>query len=298
LIIRNANYSLLADTEIVGFKRIVGSFIEASSFGAATLTYFAYTSRLWILGYKPRLTGILSGLGVVALIFSTSTTAYVGLALFLAFCFLDAAVRSLLFRVTEQMKLVLIWVPIVLAVVGLAIALNDSAATFVGNMADTLILNKMSTQSGYERSAWNAQALQTFFDTYGFGAGNGSLRASTFPLAVLGSLGIVGAVLFGLFLIGVFVNSRQSARLGVIELVNRDAARAACLATLISATVSGALTDLGLSFFAFAAMACSQPEKVSLRNAKGRTGGAEQEWQTSSDRRRPELTASPRPRQV
>jgi len=36
--IRNANYALLSETELAGSKRMVGSFIEASAFGAATLS--------------------------------------------------------------------------------------------------------------------------------------------------------------------------------------------------------------------------------------------------------------------
>lgn len=51
--IRNANYALLSDNELAGFKRIVGSFVEASSFGAATVAYFAFTSRLWLLEFAP-----------------------------------------------------------------------------------------------------------------------------------------------------------------------------------------------------------------------------------------------------
>jgi hypothetical protein len=257
-IIRNANYSLLSDTEIVGFKRIVGSFIEASSFGAATLGYFAYTSKLWLLGVYPYRTAILSALSLLALVFSTSTTAYVGLAIFLTFCYFEACVQAVFRRMTKQMALLIIAAPIILLVIGLAIALNDAASTYVQNMADTMILKKMSTQSGDERSSWNRQALQTFFDTYGFGAGNGSLRASTFPLAVLANLGFVGAILFCLFFVGIFFG-RSPAMSDRIDDANRRAARSACLAGLITATVSGALTDLGLSFFAFAAIACSRP---------------------------------------
>ncbi|MBN9006602.1 MAG: hypothetical protein J0H40_14465 [Rhizobiales bacterium] len=266
-IIRNANYALLSDAEIVGFKRIVGSFIEASSFGAATLMYFAYTIKLWLLGVRPLLTGMLSAVALVALVFSTSTTAYVGLTLFLCVCVVEAAAYAFFARATKQMKMLIVWTPIVLVVLGLAVALNDTAATFASNMIDTIVFNKMNTVSGYERSAWNAQALQVFLDTFGFGAGNGSLRASTFPLAVLGSLGIVGFVLFGLFFVSVFRPTPQDPNWGIIELTGRRAARAACLASLISATISGALTDLGLPFFAFAAIACAGRRAVSVQQA-------------------------------
>src|SRR5437016_2985710 len=72
--IRNATYSMLNDSDIAGFKRIVGSFTEASSFGAMTLGYFAFTGKLWLLGVYPRISGVLALLSLLALIFSTSTT--------------------------------------------------------------------------------------------------------------------------------------------------------------------------------------------------------------------------------
>lgn len=40
--------------------------------------------------------------------------------------------------------------------------------------------------------------------------------------------------------------------------LNAEAAKYACLGWLVAATVSGALVDLGLPFFAFAALACSR----------------------------------------
>jgi hypothetical protein len=50
----------------------------------------------------------------------------------------------------------------------------------------------------------------------------------------------------------------------------RNAAKYGYLAWLIAATVSGALVDLGLPFFAFAALACSRV--VSSFAASNRTG--------------------------
>jgi len=44
----------------------------------------------------------------------------------------------------------------------------------------------------------------------------------------------------------------------------RQAAKSACFALLIVATVSGALVDLGLPFFIFAALACSRPVEATF----------------------------------
>lgn len=259
--VRNANYSLLSDTELAGFKRIVGSFVEASSFGAATVGYFAFTSRLWLLGIRPMLTGVLSALSLFALVFSTSTTAYAGLALFAALCYAQCCIQGVQRGMTKQMVFFVIGCPLLLVFFGLTIALNDAASAYVQNIADTMVLSKMSSQSGAERSNWNSQALKVFFDTYGFGAGNGSLRASSFPVAVLACLGFIGGILFAIYFAWVLFGRTKGVRPGSVGWAYREGARSVCIAGLITSTVSGALTDLGLPFFAFAAIATSVPRK-------------------------------------
>jgi hypothetical protein len=103
--IRNGTYGLLNDTEVAGFKRIVGSFTEAASFAGMTLGCLAFTSRLWLLGIRPRFTGILTFLAFFALLFSTSTTAYVGLAVFFAVTYFDKWLSLFSpFRLLEQLS--------------------------------------------------------------------------------------------------------------------------------------------------------------------------------------------------
>src|SRR6266404_3303434 len=209
--IRNANYALLAETELAGSKRIVGSFVEASAFGAATLGYFAFATKLWLLG-----------------------------------------VRRL---PTSQMTFFLVGAPIVFSILGCAIALNEESSAYVYNLLDTTVFSKLSSSSGEERSSWNFQAWQDFIDTFGFGAGNGSMRTSSFPLAVIANLGVVGATLFALFFAGIFFGGNNTGAYDSLEGAYRQAAKSACIAWLITATISGSLTDLGMPFFAFAAIA-------------------------------------------
>jgi hypothetical protein len=266
--IRNANYALLSDTEVAGFKRIVGSFTEASSFGSATLGYFAFTGRLWLLGIRPQLTAPLAFLSLMAMLFATSTTAYVGLGAFLALSYLQVMFSALRRPITMQMSLFLIVGPIVMALGTVAIALNDNASAYAQNLIDTMVLNKLSTASGIERSSWNEQALQNFFDTFGFGVGNGSVRASSFPIGVLASLGIVGALIFSLFFITFLLSRGKGDRSDALDDGYRQAAKAVCIAWLITATISGALIDLGLAFYTFAALTCAEPRAFSSRNYK------------------------------
>jgi hypothetical protein len=263
--IRNANYGLLNDRELAGSKRIVGSFVEASSFGAMTLGYFAFSGKLWLEGVHPRLTLIFAGLSFGCLLFSTSTTAVVGLGAFLTVAYLHTIFKAVRRPPNPQTWWFIAGTPIVAPLVMVAIALNESSSIYVGGLLDDLVFNKMSSESGIERSSWNAQGLQNFIDTFGFGVGNGSMRASSYPVSVLASLGVIGTLTMGLFLLTVFLSGLKGH-----DGPARNAAKCACLAWLIAATVSGALVDLGLPFFAFAALACSRV--VSSFAASNRTG--------------------------
>jgi hypothetical protein len=266
--IRNANYSMLSDTEISGFKRIVGSFVEASSFGAMTLGYFAFCGKMWLLGAYARFAGALALLSLTALIFSTSTTAYVGLSALLVISYLEALFQALRKPINSHMGFFLIGAPLIASITVIAIALNDSSSAYIQNVVDTMVLNKMSTESGVERSSWNWQAIQNFIDTFGFGVGNGSVRASSILFGIPASLGILGTVLFSLFFIVVFFGRRKVAggEFDPIDDALRQSARYACAAWFISAATSGALIDLGLPFFAFAAFTSAQPVRESLDN--------------------------------
>jgi hypothetical protein len=255
--IRNANYNMLSETELAGFKRIVGSFVEASSFGATTLGYFAFIGRLWLLGLYPRLTFALSSLSLCAALLATSTTAYVGLAALLSFVYLELLIKAMIRPLTFQMRVFLFGAPLLLAIVAIAIALNDSYSEYVQNLLDTFLFSKLSSASGEERSAWNRQALESFIDTVGFGFGNGSGRASSFPIAALASLGLFGTALFSMFFVGLFFGSSRGATLDPVDNAARQGAKYMCLAWLISGTISAPMIDLGPAFYFWAALACA-----------------------------------------
>jgi hypothetical protein len=162
--------------------------------------------------------------------------------------------------------------PLVLAILALMISLNDESAAYVRNFLDGMIFGKLSTASGVERSAWNSQALQNFIDTFGFGVGNGSVRASSFPIAVLASLGIIGSLMFSLFFVTLLFAPGVSRQSDPLDDAYCQAGRMACIALLITATIAGALIDLGLSFYVFAALTSARPlPTLSARHLKLRS---------------------------
>jgi hypothetical protein len=164
------------------------------------------------------------------------------------------------------MRLFVVGAPLILSVLAVAVALSDSYSAMVGDLLDTFFLDKMSTASGQERSAWNQMALQSFFDTFGFGFGNGSGRASSFVIAALSSLGLFGSALFSLFFISLFFGRSSNARLDPLEDAARQSARSMCLAWLITGTVSDPLIELGLGFYSFAALAGTSGVRSQLEN--------------------------------
>jgi hypothetical protein len=162
--------------------------------------------------------------------------------------------------------------PVVSSIVVVLICLNDPLYIYLRDLLDVFVLDKMSTSSGIERSTWNAQAVQNFVDTFGFGTGNGSVRASSFPIAVIANLGVVGAMLYGVFLVTIWRSGRALASRETSAI--QGAARSACLGWLIAATASGGFVDLGLSFFAFAALACAPLPAPRWQPTLARTGSS------------------------
>jgi hypothetical protein len=256
--IRNANYALLSETEMAGFKRIVGSFTEASSYASSTLGYFAFTSRLWLLSVNPVATGTLAFLSLVALLFTTSGAGYVGLSILLFLTYFNVLFMSVRQPITGQMKILLLGAPPALVLGLIAILLDDSATAYLQNLLDTMVLNKMSTESGVERSLWTSVALHSFFDTSWLGVGNGSVRASSFPVSVLASLGAPGAVLFSLFFATFLLGRPNNAETSPLDRAYRQAAKSVCIAWLITNSTAGTMVDLGLPFYAFAALSCAR----------------------------------------
>jgi hypothetical protein len=128
----------------------------------------------------------------------------------------------------------------------------DHLADFFG----VTVVRKLDSLSGLERGSWNQQAWINFIDSRGLGVGLGSARASSFALVLLSNVGIVGAVLFMLFLAHVLAPARPDAEDNADAAVQR-AARHAVLAAALAATVSAVVFDLGLSFYAFAAAAAA-----------------------------------------
>ncbi len=258
-VIRTADYSMLNEGTVLGFKRIVGSFPEASAFAYFTVGFFAFCTRLWLSGIYKRLTGPLALATFVTLIFATSSTGYAAICGFLGALFVVSLVQVLSGPVAPRRLIFAMVAPVVLCAGLIGLRLDHSAWAVVQQMVNQSVLDKLASSSGVERTMWNDQALTNFVETHGLGGGVGSVRASSFPIAVLGNTGAFGAVTYGMFLLRMLF-ARKHRWAEPFPAACQSAARWACFAQLVGASVAGSFIDLGLPFFIFAGLACAGPQ--------------------------------------
>jgi hypothetical protein len=254
--IRNATYVIFNGAPETGFRRIIGSFTESSEFSSVTFGAFAFSTQLWLSGAYSRASAAISLVSLFLLVLSLSSTAYVALPVYVTLLYL--AQVAALFRRRENptaLAQFLIFVPLILAAAAFVIFLWPSALRVVSETITATVFDKSTSESGIDRGRLNIEAIQSFFDTLGLGAGIGSIKTSSFVLAVLANLGVAGTIFYGLFIRSILFGSkirtsRDAARL---------AARSGAIAGLITGTISGTLIDLGLIFFVLCALAATTP---------------------------------------
>jgi hypothetical protein len=265
--VRTATYAYLVEVEEAGFWRIAGGFSEASAFGGVTLSCLAFSFAYWRTS-RSRPVLLLTLALLALLLLSTSSTAYAGFAVVACAAAAWMALSALRGRFSRQDLLVLAFVWMAVIVVLSLYLLDDRLFDPLVRLFDAVVLNKSASGSAEERLYWNVQSLQAFLDTFGLGVGLGSSRASSWPVAVVSQLGMVGALLMAM-LVGVLLRDLVSPAPQAVDrqtLALVAGARAAALASLAAASVSGAFADPGLVFFIALAVvgACRRGEPAAL----------------------------------
>ncbi|MGY2051382.1 hypothetical protein [Methylobacterium sp. JK268] len=268
---RNATYRMLDTAEVIGIKRLVGSFPEASAYAAATLFLFAFSANLWLNGYPSRLAGPLALCLLAALLLSTSTTAYASVAIYGVILGVASLAQMVTGRMPRARFRFLVVGPLLLVSGLAAIGLSDTASATVWDLLDQLVLRKGSTSSAAERGSWNTQAFKNFLDTNALGAGIGSTRASSIAMVALSNLGALGTATYALFFLGCVAAPFSEADPDLRAV--RRAAGSACLATSVAACFAATSIDLGLMFFVGAALAAAPTLPARRRASPARGGG-------------------------
>ncbi|GEO86869.1 hypothetical protein GCM10007920_38070 [Ciceribacter naphthalenivorans] len=250
-IFRTANYALLTGSEKGGLKRISGTFPEASTFASYALVLFAATASLWLDRMRSWTTGPLAALSLAALLLSTSATALIGVIAVVPFLWLRALVTGLWKPAMARPTFLVVVVAVVPLLALILLVLFPQVAESLNDFIDEMLLSKAGSQSGRERTLWNAMAYQTFLDTYGFGAGLGSARASSYILVLLSNVGVLGFLLFSIFVVAVLraQPATMPGSVGDELLCVARACKAGVLAMIVPAAISGTVYDMSAMFY-------------------------------------------------
>ena len=268
--LRNADYAYLTSAEIVGVRRVVGFTPEAATYGSICVQFLAGIALLRTL-YEGRqrvlATTCAASLGVLA-VFSTSSTAYLGLAVLAAVYAVNWVRRAILSSSLGQSGLVME------LLVGLGVAatllviwiINPKLFDPLINLVEEQIFNKPLSSSFYERSFWNTTAWNAVLSTWGLGVGFGSTRTSNWFAAVVSNAGLLGAVFMALFLVQTFLRRPIWRTPLSSELV--PALKLSLIPALLMACVVTAGPDFGIwtgiVFGAIAGIAAFRPRHSSV----------------------------------
>ena len=244
--IRTARYAILSEQSVGGFFRVIGGFPEASAFAGAAVPALAFCLVDW-QRTQSRFSLVVGAVLTLLLVFSTSSTAYAGLAA-LAAVYGLAATASILGGRLSVHQIVLIMSMTAAFSIFLAVYIFDPHLVEpLTTMIENATVNKVSSDSAIERGKWNVLSIGNFFDTYGLGVGIGSTRSSSWALSVLGQLGVVGLLGFGTATL-VFIFALLKPQRNKLDALAASAS-AAALASVVTASFGGSGSDPGMIFF-------------------------------------------------
>jgi hypothetical protein len=261
---RTADYAIFTDTGIMGADRLIGGFPEPAAFGATSITFAAYGLSRFI----DRNDKVAGAIGLVSAVFgmlALSTTAIFGAAIMFVWLFARIAQDVFSGSNGKRGAMILLATSIIsgFLIVGLSFT---PFPNYVMELLNTLVFSKADSSSGLERGFWAASGFRVFFETYGLGAGLGSVRSNGLLPVMLANIGLIGLVLFLGFLWSVFLKNLPKVSPASSPAVEAKslfrAASAGAVVNLAMAAVSGVLVDPGITFFTFAAIAVIARDEI------------------------------------
>jgi hypothetical protein len=251
---RNGTYAQL-DQSYQGFNRVDGFFPEASGWAAFGLAWFVFNCECWYRSVWAKHTGRAAiALGAV-LFFSTSSTAYVGMAGYLFFF----AVRSFLEpggAQAHRLRQAATAAFATMFLAAVAMALLPGFAAKVADMVLHMTVEKGDSDSGQQRLFWALQGFSAFIVSGGLGLGPGSFRSSSLLTAILGTMGVVGVLTFSGYVLSLvrLASPRFRDRGDAVTALMKVCATTAPI-LLIPAAVSSPNSHPGANFAIFAGAA-------------------------------------------
>lgn len=275
--IRTANYSMAVLHTMAGVKRMVGGMPEASAFGAFSLVLFGFWLQYWTSAPRSRLALAMLLISLFCVLRSTSSGAYVALIALLGLYSIRLLFRTARGAVPRGVAVFLVAIIASAWIAGVALLAGYHLVAGVEQFLNDTLLDKLGSDSGVERMSWNVQAWTNLTDTWFIGTGLGSMRASNWLMACLGSLGVIGTALFVGFLTSLFLapaSTGNAARDRVIKSL-----KLACLALIIAAMPTASTPNLGTIFFVLGGLLVGlSRSRVSEASASPARDGAMLGW--------------------
>jgi hypothetical protein len=210
----NATYRLLDTVSVAGQKRVVGFDPEAAVYGASCCGQLALLifNRQFYSGIVRKWVVPAVILGLIYMVYaSTSSGAYVGLAVLLAFVAFRFVARLVLAsKLTPADLRQVFWVAALIATAGVgSLFLPQTFHAHLQLLLDNVLFQKTTSSSYLERGAWTHAGVKAFYATHGIGVGVGSIRTSNWYVNFAASTGVVGIILFGSFVLWMLLPSRN-----------------------------------------------------------------------------------------
>lgn len=253
---RNGNYAQL-NQSFGDWSRMSGIWPEPSSFAGYATTWCIFMLELWFRDVDARRTGLAGLILLVALIGSTSSTAYVALGVYGLFVLVRFAAQPWSLSARKQLALIAVALAMASLVLG-AMVFVPRVAAKAGNILALMTFEKSSSGSGLQRAFWAKQGIDVFFKSYGLGIGAGSFRSSSLLTAILGSMGVIGITAFFAHLLHAvkpFRGGSSNLRLPDVDRAVGAAASATAFLMLIPAMVGSPSPDPGLMWAAMSGIA-------------------------------------------
>lgn len=244
---RNGSYAQL-DQSFNGFVRMAGVWPEPSSYAAFASTWCIFMLELWFRGVQPRRTGAAGLLLLGALIFSTSSSAYVSLAAYSLFLMLRFAVAPGTLGARRHLAMLAIAFSGTALILTLLVIFPELAHRLNRTLL-YMTVEKSESGSGVQRAFWAWQGVEVFMRSYGLGIGAGSFRSSSLLTAILGSMGLFGMLAFAAHLLSAvrpFAPSSWSLHLSTPDQAIGCAASSTSLVMLAPACVGAPSPDPGV----------------------------------------------------
>ncbi len=206
-----------------GAKRISSTFAEPSLVAHYLVGAFVYVFELLNQTVKKR--GVL--IMLLFLIFitvglTTSSTAYLSFSVVIVY-YMISSMKS---KKTMSRWIFLIALGVMmLLIIAFAITIldtNNRALTIINDVFKLSLLDKTNSRSFTDRMLANFSSIDILRDSFGFGAGWGSHRASSWLFNLVGNAGLWGSLLFGWFMLNLYKRYSFSQKVPNIKQLSRS----------------------------------------------------------------------------